>query len=390
MKKLNFLSKSFIVIIFIVFIWTFVKQGLISFHIIKFDKGDNWQVVEKSNDPIYDKIMGLEKAVENRVTNYFPFYNQLNGLYYQGIMDIDSLYLNDIYLKDNNDLEHLFYNKNDKFYFVVNRFSKEELLKRIDDSVKFFNNLSDKYKDVNFVIYTPLRYENASFVNIDKNKDLVNRFKNNLKNNIKYDFLDTENIEEYLGYYYRSDHHYNSYGAERAYYSILNMFKKDDRLEFNHRDVKSNYYGSAAKSLLNTSVSDTLDTLDYDISLENNIDDENFKPLTIPERSNIFYDYYVGYFNGQYDEIVYHNYNDKYKDNLLIISDSFAWQNDYLIAESFKDTYVVNLRYGKWKDNNLYLEDYIKNKNVKNVLFLQGSYSILYDTDNLQMIKKVI
>ena len=40
-----------------------------------------------------------------------------------------------------------------------------------------------------------------------------------------------------------------------------------------------------------------------------NIIDKNFKPLQLPLRSNPFYDYYVGYFNNQYDEVIYTNNN---------------------------------------------------------------------------------
>ena len=157
MKK-NFLSITFLFIIFLCFTIIIVKQGLIILKVINFEQSDNWKIVEKSNDPIYDKIMSLEVGIENRVNNYFPLYNSINDLYYNTIMNIDSLYLNDIYLKDNRDNERLFYNKKDKFYFVNTKFSKEEINTRVDDYINFYNNIRNKYKDVNIAIYLPLRY----------------------------------------------------------------------------------------------------------------------------------------------------------------------------------------------------------------------------------------
>ena len=86
---------------------------------------------------------------------------------------------------------------------------------------------------------------------------------------------------------------------------------------------------------------------------------EVFKPRQIRlDRDYLYYDYYVQYFNGQYGEICYDYHQDK-EENLLILSDSYAWQIDYLIAASFNKTYVVNLRYDKWKKEDLNLEEYM-------------------------------
>ena len=100
MKKLNLLSKTFIFIIFFVLIFVIVKTGLITLHVIDFYKGDNWKVVEKSNDPIYDKIMSLETNIENRINNYFPLYQNINEIYFNSVMDIDSRLLHSILLGD--------------------------------------------------------------------------------------------------------------------------------------------------------------------------------------------------------------------------------------------------------------------------------------------------
>ncbi len=109
MKKLSLLSKTFLFVIFFVLVFVIGKTILITLHIVSFNKTDNWKVVEKSNDPLYDKIMSLETNIENRVNNYFPLYQNINSIYYNSIMNIDTLYLRDIYLKNNSDNEKVFY-----------------------------------------------------------------------------------------------------------------------------------------------------------------------------------------------------------------------------------------------------------------------------------------
>ena len=165
MKKLNLLSYSFLFIIFFVLIFVIVKQGLITLKIITFNKGDNWQVVEATSNKIYDKIMSLEVGIENRINNYFPLYNDINDLYYSLIMNTDSIYLNNIYLKNNRDDEKIFYNKDNQFYFIVNNLSENELDKRLRNQINYYNFIANKY-DVNIAIYMPVRYALNNILNI--------------------------------------------------------------------------------------------------------------------------------------------------------------------------------------------------------------------------------
>ena len=385
MKKLSLLSKTFIFIIFFVLIFVVVKTGLITLHVIDFYKGDNWKVVEKSDDPIYDKIMSLETNIENRINNYFPLYQNINSIYYYSIIDIDSLYLRDIYLKNNSDNEKLFFNKNNSTYFIVNNYSDEELEKRLNEQINRYVNLANNYEDVNFYMYMPYRYEMVN--NINNIKEYIDNFNNSIDNKIKIGYLDSG--DDYYNYFYKSDHHYNAYGALKVYKDIINLLDKEDNKEYKVKEVLEPYYGSMAKSILSTRVSDTLTAIDYPNNLEVNIKDKKFKPLDINKKNNPFYDYYVGYFDGQYDEVIYTNNDIKSDDNLLIISDSLAWQIDYLIASNYKNTYVVNLRYGKFKDKDFNLSDYVENKNVKNVLYLQEAEVELFDLYNLYLNKGV-
>ena len=325
MKKSSFLSWAFIIIITAVFAWTIIKQGLITLRIISFDKTDNWQVVEKTNDKILDKINSLKIGLENRVNNYFPFYTNINNLYYNSIINVDSLYLKDIYLKNNRDDEKVFYNVDDKFYFIVNNYSEQELDSRLEEQIKFYKQLSNKYSNTNFYVYLPLRYELNTMRNIKNLNSKVSYFMNKINSdNLKTDKLETTTNEEYFKYFYKTDHHYNSYGALKAYNDILNLFNKTDNTSYNHKTIIDKYYGSAAKSLLSDTIYDSLNVIDSSNELKTNITDNKFKPLNIEQKSNKFYDYYVGYFDGQYDEIIYDNDYGSNNDNLLIISDSLV------------------------------------------------------------------
>ncbi len=398
MKKLNILSKSFIFIIFFVLIFIVIKTGLITLKIVDFNKTDNWKVVGKSSDPIYDKIMSLETNIENRINNYFPLFNEINNVYYNTIIDIDSLYLNDIYLKNNVDDEKLFFNKDNNSYYIVTNYSDGELNNRLNTMIDFYNNLVNKYEDINFYMYMPLRYEINKFTNINGIYDKVLYFKNNINSKFKIATLESNDIDDYNTYFYKTDHHMSARGAKKAYIDLLNLLEIDkdiDEEDLYEKDLYASYYGTMAKSLLSTRVSDNFGAIIEPNPLESNklsvnITEKKFKPLKfVYKENNVFYDYYVGYFDGQYEEVIYTNNESKNNNNLLIISDSLEWQVDYLIANDFNKTYVINFRYGKWKDSNLDLSNYIKENNITDILFMQEAEVEMFDIYNFNTAKKV-
>ena len=77
-----------------------------------------------------------------------------------------------------------------------------------------------------------------------------------------------------------------------------------------------------------------------------------------------------------------YDFNNASKENLLIVGDSYTWQIDYLLAQHFNKTYVINLRYDEFKDNVFDLSSYVKNNNISKVLFLYDGGSTLFDQYN--------
>ena len=143
------------------------------------------------------------------------------------------------------------------------------------------------------------------------------------------------------------------------------------------------YYGSLAKTALNDNINDYISDvdikLDYDVYVNGKSADSLFKPREIRlDRSYKYYDYYVQYFNGQYGNVVY-DYHNNDKENLLIIGDSYSWQIDYLIANSFNKTHVINLRYDEYKNKDFNLSKYVSDNNISKVLFLYEGGSTIFD-----------
>lgn len=345
-------------------------------------------VVEKNiGDKLSNKVNAVKNRLENEVTNSFPFYNSLNGLYQNFNYYMNSFLYKEVPLKTNSDNEYIFYNKENDFYYLENQYSKDELDKRLDTQVKMFNKLANL--DIDMYLYFPTRYELTKLK--DNNlSSYVDSFKDKLSSKIKVANMDITSLEQYKNYFYKTDHHWNMNGALAGYYDIMDILGKApvDNLEVVNK-MERKFYGSMAKSVLNNKTYDYIldidKKLDYDVLVNGKQASEVFKPRQIRlDRDYLYYDYYVQYFNGQYGEICYDYHKDK-EENLLILSDSYAWQIDYLIASSFNKTYVVNLRYDKWKKEDLNLEEYMKERNIKKVLFLYEGGSMMFDQYNYNL-----
>lgn len=389
MKKDRFIIAVFLVIIFGVFVLYPVKYLLIKTDKISFNSSDNWKTYEKSGNLIKDKVMALETAIDNRTTNYFPLYEKITSGFYNFNIKLDSLFSSKVYIKSNSDGENLFYDNQNNFYFLLNNLSSEQLNNRLKNQISFYNDINTKYSDINLYIYLPLRYEVTNLSDIHNLNNYVVTFKNSLNKNIKVSSLDSLDLSQYLTYFYKTDHHYNSVGALKAYNDIVTMMDINNIKTIPFKCIYTPYYGSLAKTALNKNVSDNLLDLDYQNDVEFNQNDDKFKTRKIVKKTNPFYDYYISYYNGQYDEIKYKS-DVKNNKNLLIISDSLSWQIDYIIAENFENTYVINLRYGKWKNQKLYLQEYLSEHNITDILFLQEAEQQMFDLYNHNISDRVV
>ena len=247
-------------------------------------------------DKVSNKVNAVKNRLENEVTNSFPFYNCLNGLYQNANYYMNKLVYKEVPLKTNSDSEYIFYDKKNDFYYLENQYSKDELDKRLDVQVKVFNKLANL--DIDMYLYFPTRYELTKLK--DNNlSSYVDSFKDKLSSKIKVANMDIASLEQYKNYFYKTDHHWNMNGALAGYYDIMSILRKIpvDNLEVVNKTERK-FYGSMAKSVLNNKTYDYIldidKKLDYDVLVNGKQASEVFKPRQIRlDRDYLYYDYYV-------------------------------------------------------------------------------------------------
>ena len=354
----------------------------------------NWKFFEPQiENNIIDKFENFfnskKNNIENRINNYFPFYENLNSLYQNTNFYLNKLvYKNDIPLKTNHDGEYIFFNNENDFYYLVNNLSENKLNELLQNQIEFYKKINEK---VDVYVYLPTRYDYTTLKQNNLNK-YVQTFKKELENDIHLSVMEIDSIEQYKKYFYKTDHHWTMEGAKIGYNSIMKMFEKEPYPNLEIVTIKDKkYYGSFAKSVVNDTIYDYLQdfdlNLEYDVFVNGEINDR-YKPRQMVLQDNKYYDYYVQYFNGSYGEVIY-DYKQENEENLLIFADSYAWPIDYLIASSFNKTHVISLRYDYYKNGTMDILKYVEEHNIDKVLFLGESGMILFDQYNYGYARKV-
>lgn len=396
MKYNLFIVLCFLIIIFGVLFWYPIKHFLVVTGISELQTTDNWIFFERTKEGIVGKISDslIEKKtmIENRTTNYFPFYHTLNTFVYNFNYNLNSLiYSNDIPIGLNSDNEYIFLNTNSDYYYLRSRLNLDELDNRLDSQINFFNELSESNENVSLNIYIPTSYELTTLSSNNLNS-YISTFVNRLNKGINTSVMKINSNKGYKDYFYSTDHHWNINGALSGYKDIMTMLNKNYRTDLNVVTIDNlKYHGSIAKSSLSTRVSDNFYDIDLNLDykvLVNGKENSSHKPRKMTySGNNAFFDYYVHYFNGQYGMVEY-DYDNK-EDNLLIFNDSYGWEIDYLIASHYNKTYVVNLRYDDYKMGGFNYNEFINNNNIKDVLFLYQGESTLFDQYDYGMNSKI-
>ena len=192
----------------------------------------------------------------------------------------------------------------------------------------------------------------------DRNIDLVSLFK--------------KNKEEYI--YYKTDHHWTSYGAYLAYKAYIeSLGEKPIDLNSLKKNEAAGFYGTYfSKAKLFSAESDILTYYDID-NITMNIQGEIFESLYDYDKLNTR-DKYSVFIKGNNGLTIIENKNIKLGKKLLIFKDSFANSMIPFLSQNFQEIHVVDLRSFSWK-----VSEYMKNTNFNEILILYNMESFLRD-----------
>lgn len=268
----------------------------------------------------------------------------------------------------------------------------EEKLKSASQRGYNLNEVSLKYPDVKFYVYFPTKIEEILKIG-DTNYGLGYReaFIRELNDSITYSSLNITTVDEHKQYFYKTDFHWNGYGAYVGYSDIINMINKDFEIG-EPKDIKEEItYEYAWQGGTSGAIGQVGGSDDHIIDLELEDIDEytyytNGELATYGEPKKDYalngntteysdFDYYFGnnWFEKRFE------FNDESKPNILIFCDSLCNVNQEWIASHFNTTVFIDLRAN---DGSFNLDEYIKKYDIDIILTTQ-IYKNLYFNGNM-------
>lgn len=242
-----------------------------------------------------------------------------------------------------------------------------------EETKSFFNDIKAK-KYIYFI-------ENSRSIkfNLTENIDYYELIRQNYDAE-KYDKLEINSYDDYMNYFYQTDHHWNYKGSYKGYVDIIKMLSPDEKplvpIKTTTYDVI--FYGSADRVGQTSYSTEKFTVYNFDkLNYESYVDGKKrnynggknnyLNNKIIKEKYLNHYGEYYGY---DYGEVIF-DYNQPQKENLLVFCTSFSNSIKELIASHFNKTYFIDLRHNENFDAN----KYIKENNIDKVLIMGDIYS---------------
>jgi len=409
MKRNTVLTVLFTGIIMAGFVWLLSQAYLYSTGNLETSYLQNWKAVEHYDNVYVNLVEGVKTRTENIANNCMPFYEQV--LVGEGNINFAADYKLYSVLFGNMEQWYVPVGKDDYDYKFVSgdmstlinayRVKNYAMLPNMSTTQEFFKALRESNKDVNLYVYGCNVYDtsdlpDSSNLGLKGRGDYLKSFGQYLDaNDIGYDYLKYDSMEEYKKYFFKTDHHWTIQGAYEGYKDVINMISaRSPEIGtpragefFKVEGVK--FRGSIARISSFEKLYDELwdikmDIPDYTLTIGGNpvYDDYSKKEeyLAGDFELDTFNNSYADYFhtdtgNAEYD------FGNNTGRNLLMFVDSFSNCIDPYIASHYDKTYLVDLRYDEYANGVFNYNEFIEAHDIDDVVFMMYSDTLLFDNN---------
>lgn len=307
-------------------------------------------------------------------------------------------------------------------YLVYNPSSLAPSKDAIDKIIKNKNEIIEAHPELAFYAFYVEKENDIDFTTNEKSG--ISEYVMNglaLAEDHKDVFL-LKNFEQYKSDFYKTDHHWTSFGAHRAYIQLISMLLPKEKLlnplaivdigswqgsmskaaGLSLKEDVSIYEYELPKALkgdVYKYVNPHLDRYDGYIKRTHYLDGSltasavemaSFAAIKVPTASSIETMEVVSYgdlYGSDFGQIIWEN-KEAQNGNILVFGDSYDNALLRLLACHFKKVYSVDLRYFDTQvDEEFIFDNYIRNKDIEYVLFI-GSESFWYAGQQLIDLKE--
>ncbi|MBQ6450998.1 MAG: hypothetical protein IJJ29_03650 [Solobacterium sp.] len=246
--------------------------------------------------------------------------------------------------------------------------------------------LKQQYPDTDVYVYFPTRIEET----IADGMLYRETFKKQLVPGIRTGELNNTTLEDHQKYFYRSDYHWNVYGAYQGYTDIIRMIAQDydigeplpvgEEISFDYP-----FHGNISSQIGHLGKADHITDYrlsgigEYTLTANGEVIDLNeSKRRYAAEGNHTQYSDYDLYFGNNYFERIF-DFKQPERPNILIFADSYVNILQEWLASHFNRTVILDLR---TRPDDFSLDYYMKEYDIDLVLILEP-YQDLYFNGNM-------
>lgn len=332
---------------------------------------DEFRYLEKWPKFSFDNLLNGKyiKQIENYTTDHFLLRNDLVGLKTATKLMLNERLINDVYVGSDS--------------YLIQKYIEDT--KYIDKIINNLNSFKKKNQDINMsfmLVPTSVLIENNKLP-IDALNDSEESTIEYFSNNLDFDVIDVSDIlksnKDKYQLYYRTDHHWTSYGAYFAYLKYCDYLNIKNNIinDYDKIEVSNDFLGTLySKTFIKDVLKDTI----YRFELK---DKDNISIKYLDKSTDTLYDdtyldskdKYSYFLGGNKPLIEITNLSSNNSNNLLVIKDSYANAFIPFLVNHYKKIYVIDPRY-----YNVSISNFIIDNDIKNVLFLYNVLTINNDT----------
>ncbi|MDD4773002.1 MAG: hypothetical protein PHZ09_05285 [Eubacteriales bacterium] len=273
----------------------------------------------------------------------------------------------------------------------------KELEKLAERQLRHIHRLREATPGINYYIYMGTRLQESAIFNdlitgADSTLPYLEFFIDCLDSDIKFDYMRMDTPEDRVNKSFRTDHHWNIFGAYEGYQQIINMMYEDSPeigrpVEYEIIQVPDiKWFGSLGSTIGHNDMGyadnfHILDTSSLPRYGGNNYRINDMLASFMNGEFNKFgvgFDYYAAY-NPPQDKYVFPD-NDTGR-NLLLLGDSYSWSITTIIASHFDRTYCHNRPWTIPADVTYDYRELIAENEITDVLILLYSSRLLFGYD---------
>lgn len=332
------------------------------------------------------------ESVENVLNDQFYFRDFFTTSYYKLKLALNNVSYKLINIYQGEDYGYKYLTKDlielNGGYLIDNILKyDEDKLNEVNSRAYNVNQIDLKYPDIKTYVYFPTRIEEILIIGDNENYGMEyrNAYIRQLNENITYSSLGLSGIEEYKKLFYKSDFHWNGYGAYKGYKDIIEMISYDFDIG-EAKSIKEELIYDYPWKGNNAAEIGLVGDCDYLIDLKlNDIGDYKYyvdgKEKTYGSEKEYYkengntsaYSDYNVYFGDNNLERRF-EFNDESKPNILVFCDSFINVNQEWIASHFNTTVYIDLRAD---DGTFNLDEYIEKYDI-DIILVSEMYQNMY------------